>query len=110
MRLTKRCSLMIVMKKSKHYLNVVEVAPSFALALVRGSTGNLKKGADRAISNQICDVRTKFDILYAFVNVSLCLTHRKHSIQRALDSPGSGERFKYVERAQKVYRKFFRDI
>ena len=66
--------------------------------------------ADRAISNQICDVRTKFDILYAFVNVSLCLTHRKHSIQRALDSPGSGERFKYVERARKVYRKFFRDI
>ena len=65
---------------------------------------------DRAISNQICDVRTKFDILYAFVNVSLCLTHRKHSIQRALDSPGSGERFKYVERAWKVYRKFFRDI
>ena len=65
---------------------------------------------DRAISNQICDVRTKFDILYAFVNVSLCLTHRKHSIQRVLDSPGSGERFKYVERAQKVYRKFFRDI
>ena len=65
---------------------------------------------DRAISNQICDERTKFDILYAFVNVSLCLTHRKHSIQRALDSPGSGERFKYVERARKVYRKFFRDI
>ena len=55
--------------------------------------------ADRAISNQICDERTKFDILCAFVNVSLCLTHRKHSIQRALDSPGSGERFKYVERA-----------
>ena len=66
--------------------------------------------SDRAISNQICDVRTKFDILYAFVNVSLCLTHRKRSIQRALDSPGSGERFKYVERAQKVHRKFFRDI
>ena len=62
------------------------------------------------ISNQICDERTKFDILYAFVNVSLCLTHRKHSLQRALDSPGSGERFKYVERARKVYRKFFRDI
>ena len=59
--------------------------------------------SDRAISNQICDVRTKFDILYAFVNVSLCLTHRKHSIQRALDSPGSGERFKYVEHARKVY-------
>ena len=71
-----------------------------------------KSISDRAISNQICDVRTKFDILYAFVNVSLCLTHRKHSIQRALDSPGSGERFKYnyVERARKVYRKFFRDI
>ena len=66
--------------------------------------------SDRAISNQICDVRTKFDVLDAFVNVSLCLTHHKHSIQRALDSPGSGERFKYVERAQKVYRKFFRDI
>ena len=65
---------------------------------------------ERAISNQICDVRTKFDILYAFVNFSLCLTHRKHSIQRALDSPGSGERFKYVERARKVYRMFFRDI
>ena len=58
-----------------------------------------KSIADRAISNQICDERTKFDILCAFVNVSLCLTHRKHSIQRALDSPGSGERFKYVERA-----------
>ena len=66
--------------------------------------------SDRAISNQICDERTKFDILYAFVNVILCLTYRKHSIQRALDSPGSGERFKYVERARKVYRKFFRDI
>ena len=66
--------------------------------------------SDRAISNQICDERTKFDILYAFVNVSLCLTHCKHSIQRALDSPDSGERFKYVERARKVYRKFFRDI
>ena len=54
---------------------------------------------DRAISDQICDERTKFDILDTFVNVSLCLTHHKHSIQRALDSPGSGERFKYVERA-----------
>ena len=66
--------------------------------------------SDRAIINQICDERTKFDILYAFVNVSLCLTHCKHSIQRALDSSDSGERFKYVERARKVYRKFFRDI
>ena len=55
--------------------------------------------SDRAISNQICDERTKFDILCAFVNVSLCLTHRKHSIQRVLDSLESGERFKYVERA-----------
>ena len=67
-------------------------------------------GSDRAISDQICDERTKFEILCAFVNVGLCLTHRKHSIQRALDSPDSGERFKYVERARKVYRKFFRDI
>ena len=66
--------------------------------------------SDRAISDQICDERTKFDILCAFVNISLCLTHRKHSIQRALDSPDSGERLKYLERARKVYRKFFRDI
>ena len=66
--------------------------------------------SDRAISNQICDERTKFDILCAFVNVSLCLTHRKHSIQRALNSPGSGEPFKYVEHAWKVHKKFFRDI
>ena len=66
--------------------------------------------ADRAISDQICDERTKFDILCAFVNVSLCLTHRKHSIQRALNSPGSGEPFKYVERAWKVHKKFFRAI
>ena len=62
--------------------------------------------ADRAISDQICDERTKFDILCAFFNVRLCLTHRKHSIERALDSPGSGERFKYVERAWKMYKKF----
>ena len=61
---------------------------------------------DRAISNQICDERTKFDILCAFVNVSLCLMHRKHSIQRVLNSPGSGEPFKYVERAWKVHKKF----
>ena len=66
--------------------------------------------SDRAISDQICDERTKFDILCAFVNVSLCLTHRKHSIQRALNSPGSGEPFKYVEHAWKVHKKFFRDI
>ena len=62
---------------------------------------------DRAISNQICDERTKFDILCAFVNVSLCLTHRKYSIQRALNSPGSRETFKYVEHAWKVHKKFF---
>ena len=69
-----------------------------------------KPQTDRAISDQICDERTKFDILCAFVNVSLCLTHRKHSIQRALNSPGSGEPFKYVERAWKVHKKFFRAI
>ena len=69
-----------------------------------------KFDSDRAMSNQICDERTKFDILCAFVNVSLCLTHRKHSIQRALNSPGSGELFKYVERAWKVHKKFFTAI
>ena len=52
--------------------------------------------------------KKKFDILYAFVNVSLCLTHRKHSIQRALDSPGSGERFKYVERAIESFLETFK--
>ena len=63
---------------------------------------------DRAISDQICDERTKFDILCAFVNVSLCLTHRKHSIQRALDCSGSGQslKYNYVERAWKMYQKF----
>ena len=60
------------------------------------------KNTDRAISDQICDERTKFDILCAFCNVSLCLTHRKHSIQRALDSPGSGD--------WKIHKKFFRAI
>ena len=69
-----------------------------------------KKAEKTCISDQICDERTKFDILCAFVNVSLCLTHRKHSIQRALNSPDSGEPFKYVERAWKVHKKFFRAI
>ena len=105
---------MLALKKRTFIFSKVEIYSSYRGEKQKLEFFSLKKSeifvTDRAMSNQICDVRTKFDILYAFVNVSLCLTHRKHSIQCVLDSPGSGERFKYVERARKVYRKFFRDI
>ena len=49
--------------------------------------------ADRAISYQRCDESTKYEIHLSFSAVSSRLTHRKHLIQRALDSLDPGEPF-----------------
>ena len=49
--------------------------------------------AGSAINYQRCDESTKYDIHLSFSALSSRLTHRKHLIQRALDSFDPGEPF-----------------